>query len=318
MKWLAATLIGLMALAYALLALGTPPPAVHPSPTETGQGGLSAFRDALDAAGYRTAYDVHANPKLDAHDVVVAPVLAEESVPDSLGRFVEKGGKAIVLGIPPSIQPVLPPVQAKAKSGKRANVSRVEGQNLFDQLNLKSGSVYHWTSEESPIATTAALGKGTVEFVDVGAVATNRFFGRAENARFLLDAVAAVAQPGDRLVFVPGGYGEEQATGPIEAVGPWAVGALWQTFFVLAAFGVARSVRFGLAAPDVEVRKGARDLLEAIASHYRRGKRTDAVLRAVAKEQRDQAIDRLMRQKGVRESEARAALIEIEERTRRY
>lgn len=316
MKWLATTLVALLALAYALIVLGTPPPAVRPSPLETGPGGISAFREALEAAGYRTAYDQRARPKLDPHDVVVAPILADREFPTALTRFVENGGKALVLGIPDSIQPVLAPAPATAKSGKRANVSPVEPVNLLELTLVKPGSVEHWTDASATIATTGMVGKGTVEFVDVGALATNRFLGRNDNAYLLLDAVAVVARPGDRIVFIAGGYGEDQAVGPIEAVGPWAVGVLWQGLFLLAAFGLARSVRFGLPAPDLMATKGARDLLDAIASHYRRGKRTDAVLRAVAKEHRDATVEHLLRRGKAAEYETRAALIELEERAR--
>jgi hypothetical protein len=105
--------------------------------------------------------------------------------------------------------------------------------------------------------------------------------------------------------------------GPSDAIGPGAVGALWQSLAILAVFGVTRGVRFGLSAPDSRARRGSRDLLDVVAAHYRQGRRTDAPLAMIARERPDDVeAQGLAARPKVAEEVARRALIEIESRPR--
>ena len=50
MRWLATTLMALLALAYALIALSAPSTQVHPTPNDTGLGGLRELVVSLEGA----------------------------------------------------------------------------------------------------------------------------------------------------------------------------------------------------------------------------------------------------------------------------
>ncbi len=322
MRWIAATLLGLLALAYALIALAAPSAAVRPAPDDQGQGGLSSLTAALRAAGYRVAFDRSSRPRLAKDDVVVTPVLPKDEdmegfgVPKEVVRFVAEGGRAFALGVPKEIQPVGRTLAVRDIRGRRAKVDDTQTSEFAPPEGQLAGAS-DWTGDERILSQLVQVGKGRIARLDDGALATNRFLARNDNARVVLSTLATVARPGDRLVFVAEGYGEAENLGPIEAIGPWAVGALWQSLAVLAAYGAARGIRFGLPAPEVRVRRGARELLDALAGHYRRGRRTDAPLAAAARERPDDyEAQAIAARAKVPEAEARRILMEIEARPR--
>ena len=316
MRWIAVTLAGLLALAYALVVLAAPSAKVRPAPDDRGQGGLSLLAAALRDAGYRVAYDRSSRPHLGPDDVAVVPVLSAEgdyTLPDVVAQGVAAGGRAVALGIPKEIQTVGETTVVRSATGREAKLV----QTLPARREAAGGEVASaadWSDDEGAVTSLVQVGRGRLAAVDHGALATNRFLGRADDARVVLSAVANVARPGDRLVFLAMGYGEAQDVGPIEAIGPWAVGALWQALGVMAAFGLARGVRFGLPEPERRARHGAREFLDALATFYRKGRRTDAALAAAAREH-PEAREQAARPK-VSEADARRLLAEIEARPR--
>jgi hypothetical protein len=316
MRWIATTLLGLLALAYAIVVFSTPGVEVRPAPDDAGFGGLSLFSAAARDAGYRVAFDGSTRPRLSPDDVAIVPVISGHIIPKAALEYVSKGGRAFVLGVPKDLQPVTDSFEVADVSGRAAKVDETE----YAPANpvTPAGSlppVDGWRDEVSALSTLGALGKGRIARLDAGALATNRFLGRLDNAKVVLSVLRSVAKPGSQLVFLPGGYGEDAAPGPIEAIGPGAVGALWQSLAVLAAFGVARGIRFGLSAPDLRQRRGARELLDAVAGHYRRARRTDAPLAAAARERPDdEQAQALAARIKVPEADARRALIELETR----
>ena len=323
MRWLAATLLGLLGLAYALIVLAAPSADVHPSPTDRGLGGLVLLADAMRAKGYRVGFDPSSHPRLAAGDVVVAPVLGNREVPESVFEHVRVGGRGFVLNVPRTLQSIGESEKAQDVLRRSANIDAVESlrANPRAPKGLVASTVAWRTQEDglqdAAVASLSAVGKGRIALLAKGALATNRFLGRRDNARVVFSTLEAVARPGDRLVFVAGGYGEAEDLGPIEAIGPWAVGALWQSLAVLAAFGLARGVRFGLPATEAPVRKGSRELLDVLAGHYRRGRRTEAPLLAAARERPDDHdLQAYAARPKVPEADARRVLIESEARPR--
>lgn len=318
MRWIAATLLGLLALAWALLTFAAPSTEVVPAPNDTGLGGLSILAQTLQKAGYRVAFDRSSRPRLSLDDVVVAPTLGDRPIPKAALAHARKGGRAWILSVPKALQPVGEPVVAYDVLGREAQIDVTESVNPNpERPEGLLGSVVSWRTDESNVASKAMLGQGSIVRLGQGALATNRFLSRAGNAKVVLSTLGTLAKPGDRLVFIADGYGGAEDLGPIEAIGPWAVGALWQGLALLAAFGLARGVRFGLAAPEREAKRGARELLDAVASYYQRGKRTEAALAAAARERPDDpAIQSLAAGKKVPEVEARRAMVELESRPR--
>lgn len=319
MRWIATTLLALLALAYAIVALSAPSAEVRPAPDDTGLGGLSLLSAALRDAGYRVAFDRSARPRLSADDVAIVPVVDGHQIPPAVLDHVARGGRAFVLGVPSDLQPIVGAVEAVDSQGSSLKIDETgPAPALPTEPEGWLPPATAWQDEYGPLATLGVVGKGRMVRLDNGALATNRFLGRRDNARVVLSSLSALAKPPSQLVYVAGGYGEAEALGPIEAIGPWAVGALWQTLAALAAYGVARGVRFGLPAPDVPRKSGARELLDAVASHYRRGRRTDAPLAVAARERPDDATIRsLIGTTKVSEADARRILVELESRPRR-
>lgn len=323
MRWLAATLLALLALAYALIVFAAPSAEVRPAPDERGLGGLSLLVEAMRAKGYRVAFDPSSRPRLEKGDVAIAPVKVGEYAPfpkralAPVSKFVQGGGKALFLEVPPQLAPITAPVAASDLLGHSAKVSSTPVDNSEDLLEDEVAGTGLWWNDADRLARLSSVGKGRQAVLYAGALATNRFLGCADNARVVLSTLDAVARSGDRLVFVAGGYGENEEVGPIEAIGPWAVGALWQSLAVLAAFGLARGIRFGLPTPDPRVRQGSRELLDVLASHYRRGRRTEAPLLAAAKARPDDLdLQAYAARINVPEADARRALMESEARPR--
>lgn len=319
MRWIAVTLVGLLALSYALIVLGAPSADVHPAPDDRGLGGLSILTETLRGQGYRVSYDKSSRPRLSPDDVVIAPVLGTKKTPAAALRHVRSGGRGLLLGIPSDLQPIVDSVSVQDAQGKKAKVDNTSpSPALPESPDGEVAAAAAWSYEDDTLALLTQLGKGRLARLEDGALATNRFLGRLENARVVLSTLGTVAKPGDHLVFLAGGYGEEEAPGPIESIGPWAVGALWQSLAILGAFGIARGIRFGLPTPERTSQRGSRELLDAVATFYRRGKHTDAPLGAAARANpTDLEAERLSRRPKVSESEARQALTVFEERAKR-
>lgn len=319
MRWIAATLVGLLAVAYALIALATPGADVHPAPDDRGLGGLSILADTLSKEGYRVAFDKSSRPRLRPDDVAVTPVMGDHSTPDAALRHVRGGGRGVVIGIPMDLQPVADSIPVKDAQGNQAKIDNTSPAPATPGKPVgELASATGWHHAEDSISFLSQVGKGRIARLEDGALATNRFLGRLENARVVLSTIATVAKPGDRLVFLAGGYGEDEAAGPVESIGPWAVGALWQSLAILAAFGVARGIRFGLPVPESTTQRGSRELLDAVATFYRRGKRTDAPLNAAARSNPgDYEAQSFARRTRVPEAEARTALATFEARSKR-
>ena len=318
MRWIAATLIALLALSYALIVFGAPGTELRPAPDDRGFGGLSLLAKALRDAGYRVVVDPSSKPRLLKDDVAVAPVRKTQGqkleTPSVVLSHAKSGGRAFVIAVPETLQPVEQTVQVTDSSGARAKVDWTSSDDL-PEPSSQIASAAIWSGEESLPATLSQVGDGRIVRIEEGALATNRFLGRADNARIVLSSLGKVARKGDRLVFLAMGYGEAEDLGPIEAVGPWAVAVLWQTLGVLALYGVARGTRFGLPTPEVRRRRGARELLDALADLYRRGRRTEAPLLAAARERPDDvAAQAIAARTNVSEADARQALVEMESR----
>ena len=276
MRWVPLTLLALLGLAWALVAFAAPGHAVRPAPDERGAGGLSLFAEAVRKVGYRVAFDPSTRPRLGPGDVAVVPVLERDSgetvTPQEAVRLAAGGGRAVVLCVPERLQPVGASLIVKGVKGK-AKIDATQPSLVVSPEEQTAEAAVWRDGDGGTVATLSQVGRGRIARLEYGALATNRFLGRRENARVVFDILAAVARPGERLVFLAVGYGEAEDPGPFEAVGPWAVGALWQSLAVFAAYGLARGIRFGLPAPEVRARGGARDLLDALAGHYRGARR---------------------------------------------
>ena len=318
MRWLAATLMALLALSYALIALATPSAEVRPAPDDTGLGGLSSLAKALKNSGYRVASDPSTRPELLLEDVVIVPVLEGMDIPEAAIEHVSRGGRAFVLGIPKTLQSVTEGVEVNDSTGKTAVVDTTE-PSPADPLEPEGyvASAANWSEDGQPVSSLQQISKGRLARLDNGALATNRFLPRHQNAHVVLSSLGSVANKGARLVFIAEGYGEASAPGPIEAMGPGAVGALWQSLIVLAAFGLVRGIRFGLPTPERTSRRGSRELLDAVAVFYRRSIFARAAVAAAAKQYpEDAAIQAIAARPKLSEEEARRALAELEARSR--
>ncbi|GEM_PF-3951660 len=318
MRWLAGTLLALLALAYAIVALSGPSAKVHPAPDDPGLGGLSLLARALRDEGYRTVFDPASHPKLKPDDIAVVPLLGYRGIPASVLAHVRAGGRAFVIAVPEELQAIKTREKIVDRKNRSADVDSTEAAGV-QTPDGELAAVAVWYSEQEDFSTLRQIGKGRVALLESGALATNRFLGRHDNARVVFSTLGTLrTKKGDRLTFLALGYGEGEELGPIEAIGPWAVGALWQSLAILGAFGLAKGVRFGLPIPERRHKRGSRELLDTLADHYRRGRRTDAPLLVAAREHPSEPeLQTLAIRSNVPESEARQVLMGLEARAKK-
>ena len=161
-RWVAATLLGLLALAYALIVFAAPSVEVHPAPDDRGLGGLDLLTQALRAKGYRVAFDPSSRPRLAREDVAVVPLLGDRAVPKEILAHVRVGGRAFVISVPAALQAVGASETARDVLRRAATIDATDyvppSPSAPDGL---VAPVVAWrVSDEDPVASLSQIGEG--------------------------------------------------------------------------------------------------------------------------------------------------------------
>jgi hypothetical protein len=114
-----------------------------------------------------------------------------------------------------------------------------------------------------------------------GLFATNRFLDRLDNAPVLLSLIATITPPSGRIVFTEASFGNSSGSSLVGAIGPWAEAAWLQLIFLFAVVVLTLGYRFGLPREERGKERGQRELIDAVADTYLRGKMTRVALAAV-------------------------------------
>ena len=130
------------------------------------------------------------------------------------------------------------------------------------------------TGTPTAFATAMKVGKGTLVTLSDGLPATNRFIDRADNAEVLLSIIQPLVPRGGRIVFTEATFGGGREPSLLATIGPWAQAGWMQLLFLFVVIVLTLGFRFGLADERRVTERGQRELLEAVADTYQRGRMT--------------------------------------------
>ncbi|HEY0866618.1 MAG TPA: DUF4350 domain-containing protein [Fimbriimonas sp.] len=317
MKWprtlwsVAWVLMGLLAVAATMASLGQRDVAANPDPLSYGPSGTAAWAEVLRRTGYEVSIDHRSKPGVGPNDLAVAFVNRErysgeapESAPESpifqhLRQFAADGGTVLVLPYAENYIDVsrrlieAPPATIRNAASQKAfkvSLPDYEDPLLLGLLFPGVGTqVDLWQGPSEPYASGWTVGKGRILALRDGTLATNRFIDRHDNAEFLQGLVAATTGEAGRVVFATATFGSVRDPGLMARIGDWAVVSWYQILlaFLVAAAGLG--VRFGYPERAHTVQRSSRELVDAIAETFRRGKKSTVALRA-AIDSADQTI----------------------------
>lgn len=295
---IAFVLLGLLVVSAVSLTLGRNETRTFPSASSYGPSGAKAFSELLRQQGYRVDISMHPTPYLSQGDVLVAFVKPLPDNPDSdtseqteertarqfLDAYAAKGGHVVELWCTKDFQG-----SSEEAIGNVSDVrNAVAGQTL--KLNLQSATREYAADGDLPLATGPAgetiasldmRGKGQVLNVSNGISATNRFIARNDNAAELVRLVSAVAPEHAHLVFYEASFGNSSDPGILETLGPWAIAGWWQAIFLFLVIVYSLGKPFGYPDEQRMVQTGARDLVDAVSSVYRRSRATHVAMTAL-------------------------------------
>lgn len=308
-------LLGFCAL---LLLFGKSETEAWPSSFHTGPSGLAALERLLQKDGYKTTANRSPLLPTNSNDLIIAPIITDRAktfmsiisreetrpIDRALARHVAKGGRLIQVQVPLDFN-----------RGSRDLVSMVvEGRNsefdidstfpssntpeMLTDVTLPGSSRPILPSEPMPlyvladsegndsqaVARIQTLGEGTAVSLDSGLMAINRHLGDKENADLVMDIVRRLAPPGTRIVFAEATFGNATEGGLGGALGSWFSAARNQTIILLLTVCVTLGIRFGRRRPVKYSVKGARDMVDALATQLASTNDRVFVLKCLAKQ----------------------------------
>lgn len=295
-------LFGLLVVAALSVSLGGHDADTNPSTSNYDASGEAALFSLLSRAGYTVASDQRTDPKLGPHDVAIclhssstpdtpAALMAADPTEDFYGnltKFVESGGRAVIFryasdfgDASQSVMKGRGAVEARsALLGKTMSIMSQTGNVAVETPTEQEVETWLpvWRVDGAPIVQVGKLGKGSLVVCDSSIPATNRFLDKADDAQFVVSVIRTVAQPGDRLVFTEGSFGNISDPGFFELLGTWALSAWRQAIvlFVVLVFTLGR--RFGYPEERRRIVQSSQDLAGAFGDLLRRARRVDLCL----------------------------------------
>lgn len=298
---LAWILLGLLAIAAALMSLGSTDMSVRPAANSYSPSGSAAFAELLRRAGYQVVISNSISPNLHPGDLALCffvegseegaphirgfrPTEYEKKTAKTVQSFLDGGGGALILNIPSEFQDVQPAsvsiddylgikkTTLYGRSGPDMAPSRFKSYGMQEILPVGTRGT------QDSVATLSKIGKGYALTPYDGLIATNRYIDHDGNAAVLLRSVGLLARPGSRVVFAEGTWGNADEPSLMEMIGPWALGA-WRQLLILGAviiFTLGR--RFGIGIAQRSKEQGSRELVDAVAFIYERARSTNLAL----------------------------------------
>jgi hypothetical protein len=290
-------LVGLLGLASILLSLGQRELFARPAADSFAPSGASALAELLKR-DHSVTIDRRPRPQLNPSDVAVAFTSVEPNptskddfgtIEESLREHAERGGRLLLLNIPSQFQDASrtllreEPVEVTDEGRNRrfrvhANLNLAGGAGV-DVLQHGDPSVSLWSTDGGDFLRAARVGKGTVVIVTDATAFTNRFLDRADDAAAAVATVALVAPKGSRLVFTEAAFGNVHQPGLMETLGAWAVAGWYQLLFFGLVVVYTLGRRFGFPEVERTPQRGTRELLDALADTYYRGRHSRIALR---------------------------------------
>lgn len=309
-KW-SVVLVALIGVSTVILLAGRPDLALNPSANNFAPSGLSAFAELLKRNGYRVRVDRALTPNTEPSDVMIAvdikrPFTASDLIwsdPEQfaptwkkLGETTEAGGKLVILYISETdgkLSPIGEAAEFKSRFPKTPKL-RIR-QQLFSSFGgdgalevpeipweADPGTDYTlaWNAD-SESARVLTAGKGVVLDLFDGAALVNDHIDEEDHARLGLEAIRLIAKPGATVVFVESTFRQGDPPSYLESMGRWAEWARYQVIICLAVVAYSLSRRFGTPVQERIHSRGSRELVDALAEIFRRGRKDGFALEAL-------------------------------------
>ncbi|MCH7902994.1 MAG: hypothetical protein IH944_00335 [Armatimonadetes bacterium] len=307
-------LVGLLVISLTVLFISRSEPQSFPSTTNVKPSGVAAFAELLRRDGFDVSLNREQKPRLEPDDLVIFVTLPYEPFGAFQDVFDELESEEFEEG--PYVSPTEEALAVHVLLGGRVlQVFMTKGFSEASKLSeaalrlssnvtgsgeyLVNARPYLDASTTLPISEAAYRGwsypgatftlhypaqEGAVVTVADGIGMTNRFLGDNDNAAFYLYLVRQMAGHSKRVVFVEAGIGNFDTTTVYTMLGSWSAAARWQVLLLLAVIIFTFGVRFGLPDRRRSVQRGSRELVEAVATAMRRGKKSGTALNLLLQE----------------------------------
>lgn len=295
--WWGWALLIFLAISAALISLGQSEDNAKPVAASFAPSGTAAFLNLLKDRGLPVIVDGSADPAFLPHDLVITfttptdlfltTTSAEKHCRAAIIRHLKSGGEVLHLPLskdfraasrsalavkPATVHKNLPGENGNSKHDGLAiySSSQDESENLLG-LSQSGPEVVLWQGGTFS-ARAIRIKRGTLVRLSDGLLATNRFIDQGDDARFLVSVIEAIRPTGGRIVFAEASSGNGYEPGFLESIGHWALAVWYQLLFVGLAVIISLSIPFGLPEPRRQIQRGARELVDAIASTMSRSR----------------------------------------------
>lgn len=295
-------LAGLLVIGMIMLTIGQPERETNPSAENYGPSGLAALADLLRQSGYEVRLDRRERPRIRKDELAIAMDVEKEAGAEFLqeppqfegilASFVSEGGTLLTGTAPKNFNTAsksTSPVKASLvdesgrarEDGPHAQVSA--GTWTVANLNpdpMESEVATVWLGGNQKLVQAYAYDAGLAYALGSSLFLSNRFLDKAENAKFALSLVSALA-PEKKVVFVEAAAGNIVEPTLLEELGVWVKYGWVQFVFLAILIGYAAGKRFGLPILDVTRQRGQRDMVEAVGFLYHRSRADATALGAI-------------------------------------
>lgn len=294
---------GLLGICAVVLLFGKSEQASFPSVRNVGPSGTAALLRLLERDGYKAR--VSRSPFLPSQtdELVIAPIvydagrgilksLSGETVTPierAISRHVAQGGSALLLQIPEDFNAGsrgFQEYEVQTPSGLKKVMapSSWASPEMLKPYDAPGKTTIPFTPSEPTalmraqrvgdstmesaqvIARIQQMGKGKAVSLDAGHLAINRHLAAEENADVVTDLVRMVAKPGSTIVVAEAAFGNGAEESLGSALGSWFTAARNQALLLAIVICVSLGVRFGRVLPSKQRARGAREMVDALAT----------------------------------------------------
>lgn len=298
-------MLGLLVVAGFVLSLGQSEVNSNPDSLSYGPSGTRALNELLRASGFRVT-SAQTGPKAftEKQTLIVYEVTSENWSGDlsSLGyadehpaveSHIGAGGNVLIVHMRQSFDRM----SRSASSGATSRVAYSSKVSESTWTVHYATSPSEWQFEtgfgpgaaplfligSGPFVTVESRQQGRIFWVADGISSTNRFLYLADNAGFWLYLIEAVSGDARDVVFLDSALRPEEPPGVLSLFGDWARYAWWQLVLLFVVIVYTLGKPFGLPEPPLVREGGRRELVDAVATLYKRSQATDVALREVVK-----------------------------------
>ncbi len=280
-------IFGVIILAVVVLQAGRYSYVHDNSVTNYGPSGTSAFVELLRRSGYKVT--IGTTYGLSPSDSLIVPVSANNE--DAFKKFVSrmKNKPAIAAFVIPGIEPddknysavVRTPWDGKSVGTLDPITVKEDDWSTPLLSEASSATLLETPGNQTAIAKVSAKdGLQLVQMIDATCL-TNKYIERADNANLVMSLVHMVAQPGGSITVINAFAARGDDDGLLNRLGAPYQAAWTQLWLLVLVIFITLSVRFGLAPESRAIQRGARELVDGLATMTRRKKNARWALRAV-------------------------------------